>query len=100
LVAVFAAVTVGVGVVVGRGSDLAIAAATLVCAAGFGLLRGRGEGGVDARFDRGRRDALARLDRFLDEVRDGRAEPEEVESALRQALRAPGSPAGSWRPPP
>jgi signal transduction histidine kinase len=106
LVAVFAAVTVGVGVVVGRGSDLAIAAATLICAAGFGLLRRRVQAVVDARFDRGRRDALARLDRFLDEVRDGRAEPEEVESALRQALHDPGirvvywlasDPATPWR---
>jgi len=106
LVAVFAAVTVGAGVVVGHGSDLAVAAATLVCAAAFGLLRRRVQAVVDARFDRGRRDALARLDRFLDDVRDGRAEPEEVESALRQALRDPGvrvvywlasDPATPWR---
>jgi signal transduction histidine kinase len=90
LVVVFATVSVGVGVLVGRRSDLAIASATLVCAAGFGLLRRRVQAVVDARFDTGRRDALARLDRFLDEVRNGRAEPEEVESALRQALHDPG----------
>ncbi|HEY3013971.1 MAG TPA: sensor histidine kinase [Nocardioides sp.] len=89
LVAVFATVTVVGGAVVGRGSDVAVAAATLVSAVLFGLLRRRVQAVVDARFDRGRRDALARLDRFLDEIRDGRADPEQIEGALQQALHDP-----------
>ncbi|TCN41701.1 signal transduction histidine kinase [Kribbella orskensis] len=98
LVAVFAAVTVGIGVVAGRGSDLPTAVATLVCAAAFGLLRRRVQVVVDARFDRGRRDALIRLDRFLDEVRDGRTGPEQVESALREALHDPELRVVYWLP--
>jgi signal transduction histidine kinase len=89
LVAVFAMVTVVVGAAVGRGSDVAVAVATLASAGLFGLLRRRVQAGVDARFDRGRRDALHRLDRFLDDIRDGRADPEQVEGALQQALRDP-----------
>lgn len=89
LVAVFATVTVVGGAVVGRGSDGAVAAATLVSAVLFGLLRRRVQAMVDARFDRGRRDALGRLDRFLDEIRDGRADPEQIEGALQQALHDP-----------
>ena len=96
LVAVFAVVTVGIGVVVGHGSDLAVAAATLSCAVAFSLLRRRVQGVVDGRFDRGRRDALARLAQFVDSVRDGRSEPEDVESALRSALHDPGLSVVYW----
>lgn len=90
LVALYAGVTVGVGVLAGGGSDLTVAAATLSCAVAFGLLRRRVQVAVDARFDRGRRDALARINRFVDAVRDGRAEPEDIESTLRLALHDPG----------
>ena len=55
LVALYAGVTVGVGVLAGGGSDLTVAAATLSCAVAFGLLRRRVQVAVDARFDRGRR---------------------------------------------
>lgn len=89
LVAVFATVTVVGGAVVGGGSDVTVAAATLVSAVLFGLLRRRVQAVVDERFDRGRREALSRLDRFLDEIRDGRADPEQIEGALQQALRDP-----------
>jgi signal transduction histidine kinase len=89
LIAVFAAVTVIGGAVVGRGSDVTVAAATLVAAVLFGLLRGRVQAVVDARFDRGRRDALDRLDRFLDDIRDGHADPEQTEDALQHALHDP-----------
>ena len=89
LVAVFAVVTVGVGVVVGHGSSLVVAGTTLACAALFGLLRRRVQWLVDARFDRARSDALTRLDRFIDDIRDDRADPEDVESVLRGALHDP-----------
>ena len=89
LVVVFAVVIVISGALVGRGSDVAVAAATLVAAVLFGLLHRRVQAVVDARFDRGRRDALDRVDRFLDEIRDGRADPEEIEHALQRALHDP-----------
>ncbi len=96
LVAVFAVVTVAVGVTVGGGSDLVAAAVTLLCAVLFGLLRRRVQWLVDARFDRARRDALLGLDHFIDNIRDGKAEPEEVESALRRALRDPALSVVYW----
>jgi signal transduction histidine kinase len=94
LVALYAGVTVGVGVLVGAGSDLTVAAAT--CAVAFGLLRRRVQVAVDVRFDRGRRDALARINRFVDAVRDGSAEPEDIESTLRLALHDPGLSVVYW----
>jgi len=96
LVALYAGVTVGVGVLVGGGSDLTVATATLSCAVAFGLLSRRVQVAVDARFDRGRRDALARIHRFVDAVRDGRAEPEDIESTLRLALHDPGVSVVYW----
>ncbi len=89
VVAVFAAVTVGAGVAVGHGSSLVVAGTTLACAALFGLLRRRVQWLVDAQFDRARSDVLTGLDRFIDDIRDDRADPEDVESALRGALHDP-----------
>lgn len=96
LLALFVVVTVSVGVVVGRGSDLAVAAATLSCAVAFSPLRRRVQGAVDARFDRGRREALGRITGFVDAVRDGRSEPEDIELALRSALHDPGLSVVYW----
>jgi signal transduction histidine kinase len=90
VVAVYALLAVSIGAVVGRGSELTVAAATLAAAAVFGLLRRRVQASVDARFDRGRGRALARVDRFLDEIRQSRAEPEQVEHVLRESLGDPG----------
>jgi signal transduction histidine kinase len=89
LAILFAAITVTMGLVVGQGSRPAVALGTLACAVAFGLLRRRVQAVVDARFDRGRRDTLAEIARFVDSVRDGTAEPEDVESSLRLALRDP-----------
>ena len=90
VLALFAGVTVGAGLVLGHGSGVAIAMATLVSAVAFELLRRRVQAAVDARFDRDRQHTLAVLDQFLDDVRDGRVEPEDVEGALGEALRDPG----------
>ena len=98
VVALYGAMTIGAGVLVGGGPDLTVAAATLVCAAAFGLLRSRVQVAVDARFDRGRRDALTRINRFVAAVREGSAEPEDIEDALRQALRDPGLSVAYWLP--
>jgi signal transduction histidine kinase len=89
VVAVYGALTIAIGAVVGHGSDLAVAMATLAGAAVFGLLRRRVQSSVDARFDRGRGEALARIDQFLDEIRHDRAEPERVQEVLREALDDP-----------
>ena len=89
LVGVYAAVAVGLGVLIGRGSTFAVALATMAVAVAFGPVRGRIQRGVDARFDRGRRDALTQVARFVDEVRDGTAEPEEIDGTLRAALGDP-----------
>ena len=98
VMAVFALVTIGVGAAVGRTSNLGVAVATLAAATVFALLRQRVQSAVDARFDRGRREALARLDRLQYEIRDGRAEPEQVESALQQALLDPCLRVAYWVP--
>ncbi len=96
LVGVFAALTVGLGVMLGRGSELGAALATLACAVVFGLLRRRVQWLVDARFDTARHDALAGLDLFLDDLRVGRRDPEHIESALRAALRDPALTVVYW----
>ncbi len=89
LLAFFVAAVVGAGVVVGRGSDVAVAVATLACAMAFGPLRRRVQRVVDGRFDRDHRDAVLRVGRFVDSVRTGSAEPEEIGDTLRSALRDP-----------
>jgi len=89
VVAVYAALAVGMGALVGRGSELTVAAATLAAATVFGLLRRQVQARVEARFDHRRGNALARIDRFLDDIRQGRAEPEQVEQVLREALLDP-----------
>ncbi len=86
VLALFATLTVGIGVLVGHGSEVGVALATLACAAVFGLLRTRVQWSVDSRFDKARYDALAGLDQFLVDIREGRTQPERVESALRSAL--------------
>ena len=44
---------------------------------------------IDRRFDRARYDAVQRMTTFLDALRDGRAEPEEVEGVLRELVADP-----------
>jgi signal transduction histidine kinase len=89
LAALFAVVTVGLGLVLGRGSDAAVAVATLACAVTFASVRTRLQHAVDSRFDRDHRDALARVSQFVDSVRRGSAGPEDIEATLRAALRDP-----------
>jgi len=89
LAALFGTTTVVVGVLVGRGSPLAIALATLASALAFAPARARLQRLVDGRFDRDRSEALARVARFVDSVREGTVEPEAIEDTLRGALRDP-----------
>jgi signal transduction histidine kinase len=88
LVATYVLVALGVGLVVG-GSAVTASVATLAAALAFRPLHGRVQRAVDRRFARARFDAVRLLRDFLDEVRDGRAEPEDVGAAVALALGDP-----------
>ena len=87
LAVLFTAVAFLAGLILGRRSAPAAALATLCCALVFGRLRHRVQRAVDRRFDRDGGRAAAEVARFVDMVRDGRAEPEGIEAALADALR-------------
>lgn len=79
---------VAIGAAVGRGSAVSTASATLVAAAMFGSFRHRVQSTVDRRFNRTQFDAVAQATHFVDELRAGRAAPEDVERMFRVALAA------------
>ena len=86
LAGTYAVAVVVIGAAVGRSSAGATAGATLAVAAAFGPLRHRLQDAVDRRFNRARFDALQQMSLFLDDLRAGRAAPEDVERVLRDAL--------------
>jgi signal transduction histidine kinase len=88
--ATYAAVTLLLGTALGSGSALATAAATLAVAVAFRPLRARVQDVVDRRFNRARYDAVHKVAAFLEEVRAGRAVPEDVQAVLREVLDDPG----------
>jgi signal transduction histidine kinase len=98
LAAAYAALTLLLGVLLGRGSVLATAGATLVVALAFRPLRSRVQRAVDWRFDRNKYDALRAVQRFLEDVRRGRAAPEQLGDVLRTALRDPTIELLYWLP--
>jgi signal transduction histidine kinase len=85
LVGTYALVALLVGLVVG-GSALSASVATIVAALAFRPLLARIQALVDHRFARARFDAVRLLRDFLDQVRDGSAEPEDVGAAVSLAL--------------
>lgn len=89
LTALFAVVELLGGLLVGRGAAVPVAVATLLCAAVFGRIRRPVQALVDRRFDRDRVLAAAALARFVDAVRTGTMQPEQVDVALRDALADP-----------
>ncbi len=86
LAATYGVTALVIGVIVGRRSGIAVAVATLAVAVAFRPLRDRFQDAVDRRFHRARYEAVHRVLAFLDELRAGRAAPEEIEEVLRSAL--------------
>jgi signal transduction histidine kinase len=82
-----------VAVLAGTFGDSALSAslATLAAALAFRPLRDRVQEVVDRRFARARFEGVRLVRGFLDDVRDGRAEPEEVGAVLRVALGDPSA---------
>ena len=82
----YAVVSLSLGVVLGRGSTLATATATLAVALLFGTLRARVQRVVDRRFNRARYEGLRRVERHLVDLRAGRSAPEQTQAVLADAL--------------
>jgi signal transduction histidine kinase len=98
LAGAYAAISLFLGVALGAGSTLPTAAATLAVALGFGTLRQRVQRIVDRRFDRARYEGLRRVERHLEDLRAGRATPEETGAVLAEALGDPGLELLLWLP--
>ena len=90
LAGTYALVAVTVGAIGGRGSVWATAVVTLIAGVGARPLRDRLQRVVDRRFNRSQYEAVQRVTTFLEELRAGRALPEEIEQVLREAVDDPG----------
>jgi signal transduction histidine kinase len=98
LLAVYAAITIGLGVVVGGDSAWVVALATLAVALAFRPLRARVQDLVDRRFRRARYEGVRRVRAFEDDVRDGVRAPEEIGLVLAEALQDPLAELFFWVP--
>jgi signal transduction histidine kinase len=98
LLATYAAVTVGLGVLVGGDSKWVVAAATLAVALAFRPLRARIQDLVDRRYRRARYEGVRLVRTFEDDVRDGRRAPEEIGTVLADALDDPHAELLFWLP--
>jgi signal transduction histidine kinase len=98
LAAIYAAVSLALGVALGAGSTLPTAAATLAVAVAFRPLRARLQLVVDRRFDRARYEGLRRVQRFLEDLRAGRAAPEATGEVIAQAVGDPRLELFFWLP--
>jgi signal transduction histidine kinase len=90
LAGTYALVAVTIGAVGGRGSIWATAVVTLIAGVGARPLRQRLQHLVDRRFNRSQYEAVQRVTTFVEELRAGRALPEEIEQVLREATHDPG----------
>ncbi|WP_329002851.1 histidine kinase [Kribbella sp. NBC_00709] len=90
LLGTYAAAAGVLGVVLGRDSSVVAAAATAVCALALAPLRSRLQRSVDRRLYPPRRAALLAIEDLQRRIHTEQAQPEELESALRTALREPG----------
>jgi signal transduction histidine kinase len=98
LLAVYAVITVGLGVFVGGESTWVVAVATLAVAVAFRPLRARIQDFVDRRFRRARYEGVRRVRSFEDEVRDGLQAPEAIGSVVAEALGDPLADLYFWLP--
>ena len=98
LIVAYAAITVGLGVVVGGDSPWVIALATLVVALAFRPLRARIQDLVDRRYRRARYEGVRLVRSFEDEVRDGLRAPEEIGAVIAGALEDPLAELYFWLP--
>jgi signal transduction histidine kinase len=98
LAGAYAAVTLLLGVLAGRGSDWVVAGATLAVAAVFRPLRAGVQSAVDRRFARERFQGVRRVQAFEHEVREGVRAPEEIGDVLAEALRDPLATLLFWTP--
>jgi signal transduction histidine kinase len=98
LAATFAAISLTLGVAIGSGSTLPTAAATLVVVLLFRPLRSRVQVLVDRRFDRARYEGLRKIERFLEELRAGRAAPEATGEVMAEAIGDPSLELFFWLP--
>jgi signal transduction histidine kinase len=96
--ATYIGITVGLSVVISRGSEWVAAVATLAVAVAFRPLRARVQAHVDRRFDRARYEAVGRVRAFEDDVRENRRAPEEIGAVLGRALRDPTAELLFWLP--
>jgi len=94
----FAGVSLAVGVAIGSGSTLPTAVATLAVALLFGPLRARVQLLVDRRFNRARYEGLRTVERYLEDLRAGRAAPEATGDMLARALGDPRLELLFWLP--
>jgi signal transduction histidine kinase len=79
------------GLAGGRGSVWLTAGLAVAATASFRPLRARAQAVVDRRFDRERYEGLRRVREFEVQVREGRAEPEQVGTVVAAVLRDPTS---------
>jgi signal transduction histidine kinase len=98
LATIYAAISLALGVALGAGSTLPTAAATLAVAVAFRPLRARLQLVVDRRFDRARYEGLRRIQRFLEDLRAGRAAPEATGEVIAQAVGDPRLELFFWLP--
>ena len=86
LAAAFVAIIVFGGVLLGRGSPIITAAATLAVAVAFRPVRSVVQGRVERTFNPTRYRGLHRIDTFLADLRAGRVEPETIGVAIAEAV--------------
>jgi signal transduction histidine kinase len=98
LIAIFVAASLTAGVLLGRDSTVAAAAATALCAVALAPVRRRLQHRVDARVYPLRQAALSAIDELQRDVNVGAARPEQLAERLRSALRDPGLRVGYVRP--
>ena len=98
LLGTYAAISIGLGVLVGRESAPVAAIATLVVALAFRPLRARIQDLVDRRYRKARYQGVRLVRAFEDEVRDGLRAPEEIGVVLPEALQDPLAEIFFWMP--